>query len=138
MKSEMNLNILINDRQIEVINGAVALQDNHVVFGGCDAWLRIINCQSGISTDSLLLDGSINWKYMLKGNTGESSPVVCKEKILVCTKTGIITIHDAKTGQPEWEYDTGEQITASPAVVDGHFMILNAKGTLFCFGNKKK
>jgi len=192
------------------LNGAVALQNQHVIFGGCDSWLRIINCQTGISTDSLLLDayipaspaimgnycyigdysgniyelllekgkiahqkkimessnesgsftsvpaitstavyflsddrhlysidrkeGKVNWKYMLKGNPGESSPVVCKDKVIVCTKTGIITILDTNSGKSEWEYDTGEQITGSPAVIKDHFMILTAKGTLFCFG----
>ena len=81
-------------------------------------------------------NGTVNWKYMLKGNTADSSPVVCRDKIIVCTRTGIVTIVDAKNGQPEWEYDTGEQIIASPAVIKGHFMILTAKGTLFCFGKK--
>jgi outer membrane protein assembly factor BamB len=79
-------------------------------------------------------DGSIEWKYLLKGNTGESSPVVCKDKIIVCTRTGIVSIHNAKTGDLLWEYDTGEQIMASPAVVNGYFYILTFKGTLFCFG----
>ena len=79
-------------------------------------------------------DGSIAWKYLLKGNTGESSPVVSKDKVLVCTKTGIVSIHDAKTGNLLWEYDTGEQIIASPAVINGYFYILTFKGTLFCFG----
>ena len=81
-------------------------------------------------------DGSIAWKYLLKGNVGESSPVVCKDKLLVCTKTGIISIHNAKTGKLLWEYDTGEQIIASPAVINGHFFVLTFKGTLFCFGKK--
>jgi outer membrane protein assembly factor BamB len=192
------------------LNGAVALQKQHVIFGGCDSWLRIINCRTGVSTDSLLLDayipaspaitgdycyigdyngniyelqldrgiiisqkkimessdenssfvsvpaitsttlyflsddrhlysvdrkeGSVNWKYMLKGKPGESSPVVCKDKVIVCTKSGIVTIIDTKSGKPVWEYDTGEQITGSPAVIKDHFMILTAKGTLFCFG----
>jgi outer membrane protein assembly factor BamB len=195
------------------LNGAVALQNNHVVFGGCDAWLRIINCQTGISTDSLLVDayipaspaimenycyvgdysgniyelhlengkiinhkriitpssdnesfvsvpaitsstvyilsdnrhlysidrkeGEVNWKYMLKGNVGESSPVVCNDKIIVCTKTGIITILDAKNGNLEWEYDAGEQIQSSPAIIKNHFMILTVKGTLLCFGKRQ-
>ena len=194
------------------LNGAVALQNRHVIFGGCDAWLRIINCETGVSTDSLLLNdyipaspaihgdycyvgdysgniyelllekgkivhhkkimestdesglfvsvpaitattvffltnnrylyaverktGSVSWKYMLKGNAGESSPVVCKDKLIVCTKTGIITILDVESGKPEWEYDTGEQITGSPAVVENHFMVLTDRGTLFCFGSK--
>jgi len=82
-------------------------------------------------------DGSITWKYLLKGNTGESSPVICKEKLLVNTRTGIVSIHDAKTGDLLWEYDTGEQIIASPAVINGYFYILTFKGTLFCFGNLK-
>jgi outer membrane protein assembly factor BamB len=80
-------------------------------------------------------DGTINWKYLLKGNVGESSPVVCRDKVIVCTKTGVISILNAEQGALEWEYDTGEQIVASPAVIQGRFMILTAKGTLMCFGN---
>ncbi len=194
------------------INGAVALRKKSVLFGGCDSWLRIINCKTGEQTDSLLLDayvpaspavmgdycyvgdysgniyeillergkiirhkkimksenesgsfvsvpaitpetvyllsddrnlyaidrkdGSVNWKYMLKGNVGESSPVVCLDKVIVCTKTGIVSILNAGNGKPEWEYDTGEQIVGSPAVIKGYFLILTAKGTLLCFGNK--
>ena len=184
-----------------------------MIFGGCDAWLRIIDCQTGIATDSLLLDnyvpaspaimgdfcylgdysgniyecqlekgkivrhqkiveagnddgfvsvpaitsgnlyflthdqhlhsisrkdGSVNWKYLLKGQAGESSPVVCRDKIVVCTKTGIVSILDAASGNLEWEYDTGEQIVASPAVIKDRFLILTTKGTLFCFGENKK
>jgi outer membrane protein assembly factor BamB len=192
------------------INGAVAQSNNYLVYGGCDGWIRVIDCISGIQTDSLDVeiyipaspaisndwcyiadhsgnvyeikldkgnivsskkmvesqdknsnfvsvpavsdkmvyivsddrhiyainrkDGSIAWKYLLKGNTGESSPVICKNKVLVCTKTGIVSIHDAKTGALLWEYDTGEQIIASPAVIDGYFYVLTFKGTLFCFG----
>jgi outer membrane protein assembly factor BamB len=71
---------------------------------------------------------------MLKGNVGESSPVVCRHQLLVCTKTGIVSILDADTGELQWEYDTGEQIVGSPAVISGRFLILTAKGTLFCFG----
>lgn len=82
------------------------------------------------------INGKLNWKYMLKGNTGESSPVVCDNKIIVCTKTGIVSILDAENGQLLWEYDTGEQIVGSPAIIKDHFMILTAKGTLFCFGKK--
>ncbi|MCG8579754.1 MAG: PQQ-binding-like beta-propeller repeat protein [Bacteroidales bacterium] len=196
------------------INGAAAVKDKHVLFGGCDAWLRIMNCQTGIPTDSLQLDaylpsspaimgkyayvgdytgnvyeiilsdgkiegskkirepetdnetfvsipavscksvyvyagdrhllsidretGKTNFKYMLKGNAGDSAPVVCRNKLIVCTKDGIVSILDNKTGELLWEYDTGEQIVASPAVISDHFMILTTKGTLFCFGAQSK
>ncbi|MDR0232442.1 MAG: PQQ-binding-like beta-propeller repeat protein [Dysgonamonadaceae bacterium] len=190
------------------INGAVARNNNFLVYGGCDGWFRVVDCISGIQTDSLEVetyipaspaiqdnwcyiadhsgniyeielykgkiasskkimesqegslvsvpavsdkmvyivsddrniyainrkDGSIAWKYLLKGDTGESSPIVCDDKLLACTKSGIVSIHDAKTGNLLWEYDTGEQIIASPAVINGYFYILTFKGTLFCFG----
>ncbi len=191
------------------LNGAAALWKGHVVFGGCDGWVRIIECETGTPTDSLELEtyvpaspaimgnncyvgdhsgniyqlmlkegkiishhkiasensetgsfvsvpaisndafyffsgernlhavscnnGKLNWKYMLKGNTGESSPLVCRDKIIVCTKTGIVSILSAANGELLWEYDTGEQIVGSPAVIKDHFMILTAKGTLLCF-----
>jgi outer membrane protein assembly factor BamB len=192
------------------INGAVAQWNDYVIFGGCDGWLRMVDCRSGIQTDSLLADayipaspavsgdycyvadysgniyevylkngkfeqnrkivesksesssfvsvpavaektlyivsddrylyainranGAVNWKYLLKGNTGESSPVVCRDKVIICTKSGIISILDAKEGKLCWEFDAGEQIVASPAVTKDRFYILTAKGTLFCFG----
>lgn len=81
--------------------------------------------------------GTENWRYMLNGNVGESSPVVCRDKIIVCTKTGIVSIIDAKNGELKWEYDTGEQIIGSPAVIKDHFMVLTGKGTLLCFGKAK-
>ncbi|MDR2585016.1 MAG: PQQ-binding-like beta-propeller repeat protein [Prevotellaceae bacterium] len=196
------------------INGAVAQNDNYVVFGGCDGWVRVVDCTLGQQTDSLDVgtyipaspaisnnlcyiadhsgnlyeielesgkitkyqkiiesqedggsfvsvpavsdkmvyvvsddrhlyaidrkEGSTVWKYLLKGDTGESSPVVCRDKVLICTRTGIVSIHNAKTGHLLWEYDTGEQIFASPAVINGNFYILTFKGTLFCFGKVEK
>jgi outer membrane protein assembly factor BamB len=78
--------------------------------------------------------GAIRWRYLQKGNSGESSPVVCRDKVISCSRTGIVSILDAANGTLLWEYDTGEQITTSPAVIQNHFYILTAKGTLFCFG----
>ncbi|GHT59298.1 serine/threonine protein kinase [Bacteroidia bacterium] len=191
------------------INGAVALWKDCFISGGCDAWLRIINGATGISSDSMQLDtyipaspaingdycyiadhsgnvyeliiqegkisqskkiveatddsgtfvsvpalssktlyilsddrnlyainrkdGSVRWKYLQKGNSGESSPVVCNDKVISCSKNGFVSLLDASNGELLWEYDTGEQITASPAVIKGYFYILTAKGTLFCF-----
>lgn len=82
-------------------------------------------------------NGKIIWKQMLKGNVGESSPLICDDKIIVCTKTGIISILDADNGKLIWEYDTGEQIIGSPAVIKDHFFVLTSKGTLLCFGKEK-
>jgi outer membrane protein assembly factor BamB len=78
--------------------------------------------------------GNIRWKYLQKGASGESSPVVCCDKVISCSKSGIISLLDADKGTLLWEYDAGEQITACPAVIDGRFYILTVKGSLLCFG----
>ncbi|MDR2969169.1 MAG: PQQ-binding-like beta-propeller repeat protein [Tannerellaceae bacterium] len=194
------------------LNGAAAVRKEYAAYGGCDAYVRIIDCRTGLPTDSLLLDayvpaspaiagdycyvgdysgniyallleegkivrhekivsaaadngsfvsvpavsreaiyffsgnrhlsavsrkdGKLLWKYLLKGNVKESAPVVCRDKVIVCTGSGIVSILNADSGELLWEYDTGEQIIASPAIIKDHFMILTAKGRLFCFGEK--
>ncbi len=81
-------------------------------------------------------DGSVRWRKMLKGEVGESSPLVCGDRVLVCTKTGMVSIHDANTGDCLWEYETGEQIISSPAITLDGFYVLTARGTLLYFGEK--
>ena len=194
------------------INGAVAVTNGQVAFGGCDQWLRIIDTQAGQLTDSLQLgsyvpaspvfageegyvgdyegnithftlkegrildaetvsegegdsftglpaagakavcffrgerslaclsrkDNAEKWVTLLKGPVGDSSPLETGNGILVCTKSGIVSILDAGTGEVKWEYDTGEDILACPAVLPGRFYILTARGTLFCFTEKGK
>lgn len=193
------------------LNGAAAVLDGYICFGGCDQWLRVVDTRAGIQTDSLMLDsylpaspvfrgpegyigdyggsiyhitlfggkissmekihrakgedggsfvglpavgkdnvyffsggrhitcvsrknGSVKWETLLKGPTGESSPLECLDEILVCTKNGIVSILDKDSGEVKWEYDTGEDILACPAISDGSFYILTAKGTLLRFG----
>lgn len=194
------------------INGAVAVTDGYVAFGGCDQWLRIIDTEAGRQTDSLQLDSYVpaspifagndgyvgdysgnithftlkdghildagtvtageggsftglpaagekavyffrgdrsvaclsrkdnaeKWVTMLKGTVGESSPLETRSGVLVCTKSGIVSILDRESGEVTWEYDTGEDILACPAVLPERFYVLTAKGTLFCFSEKGK
>lgn len=196
------------------INGTAAVWKRYMVFGGCDAWLRIVDTTTGNLTDSLQLDaylpaspailgdvayeadysgniyeihieagrfvshkklvksdtdnenesgglvsmptathdaviafsgernvccyerstGKLRWKKMLRGFTGESSPLVAKDKVLVCTKDGHVSIFDINDGSELWHYEAGEQIISSPAIVGGRFYVLTARGTLICFG----
>ena len=197
------------------INGTAAVWHNFMVFGGCDSWLRMVDCPTGVCTDSLQLDtylpaspailgdiayeadyngniyeirlkngqfashkklvevskegeddasglvamptaardaviaftgeryiscfertdGRLRWRKMLRGITGESSPIVCDDKVIVCTKDGHISLLDLDNGKELWHYDCGEQIIASPAVIPGCFYILTSRGTLMCFTN---
>ena len=61
------------------INGAVATHKRHAIFGGCDAWLRIVDCQKGEVTDSLQLDGYI-----------PASPAIAEENIYIGDYSGNI------------------------------------------------
>lgn len=196
------------------INGAAAVWGEYALFGGCDSWLRMVNCTTGIAADSVKLDayipsspaivddmayvadyngnvyeiglsggrfsscrklrtaaddegamlsmpavgrkylyvladeryiqcldrkdGTLIWQQTLKSESGESSPLICRDRVIACTKSGIITIYDAATGERLWEYETGEQIISTPAPLSDRFMIMTVRGTLLCFGNKKE
>jgi outer membrane protein assembly factor BamB len=63
---------------------------------------------------------------------------VADDAVVVCTRTGVVSVLDAESGELRWEYDAGEQIVASPAVVKDHFYILTSRGTLLCFGEDEK
>ena len=136
-----------NIYELHLGNGKIIHHQTVMEAAGDGAYVSVPALSSGnlyvLANDQHLYsinrkDGSVQWKYLLKGGAGESSPVVCRDKIVVCTKTGIVSILDARTGNLEWEYDTGEQTVASPAVIKNRFYILTARGTLFCFGEKKK
>lgn len=77
--------------------------------------------------------GKIRWKKMLRGVTGECSPLVAQDKVLVCTKDGHVSILSSADGTELWHYETGEQIIASPAIIADRFFILTSRGTLLCF-----
>lgn len=101
-----------------------AVSEKMVCFLSGDGYLRAFNRTSGKEM----------WNTLLVGKTGESSPLICRNKIIVCSKSGQISIFDAATGKQAWQYDTGEQIVGSPAVVNEKIYVLTAKGTLLCFG----
>lgn len=193
------------------INGASALWKDYMIFGGCDAWVRIVDTRNGEVCDSLQLkayvpaspaildnfayisdyhgnlyeieiadgkfkshrelisvnkedsesgvvsmptvtkdavyiltgdrkiscidrkSGEIKWSKLLRGETGESAPLACKDKILVCTKDGHASILQCNDGKEIWYYEIGEQIIASPAIVKNGFYIQTSRGKLFCF-----
>ena len=77
--------------------------------------------------------GKVRWKKMLRGMTGECSPLVARDKVLVCTKDGHVSILGSEDGNELWHYETGETIIASPAIIGDRFFILTSRGTLMCF-----
>ena len=41
------------------INGTAAVWKNYIMFGGCDAWVRVVDVATGLMTDSLELDSYV-------------------------------------------------------------------------------
>ncbi|MDR2389831.1 MAG: PQQ-binding-like beta-propeller repeat protein [Tannerellaceae bacterium] len=130
---------------LKVRNGKI-LRSGKVVTAGDDSGSFVSVPALSPTTLYLLADdrylyaidrgsGALRWRYLQKGPSGESSPVVCADKVLSCSRGGIVSLLEARSGQLLWEYDTGEPITACPAVIRGYFYILTTKGTLFCFGD---
>ncbi len=207
------------------INGTAAVWKRYMMFGGCDAWVRVVDLVTGETTDSLELDtyvpaspaildgvacacdyngsvyemtldngrivkhrrlasatgdcqtevsptdggsgaesgvvsmptmtreavyilsgerhitcidrasGKVRWRKMLRGVTGECSPIVAQDRVLVCTKDGHVSILDCDNGKELWHYETGEPIVASPAVIGDRFYILTSRGTLLGFSD---
>ena len=189
---------------------------DYMIYGGCDAWLRIVNTQTGVQVDSLELrayvpsspavmgdhvyvsdysgnlyevalkqdgrfgklrmmrevsqdlenseggvvsmpsvtpdavfvlsgdrrircidrkSGRERWNKLLRGETGECAPIICRDKVLVCTKDGHVSILQAQNGKELWHFESGEQIIATPAVIDDGFYILTSRGKLYFFGS---
>ena len=79
--------------------------------------------------------GKVRWKKMLRGVTGECSPLVAKDKILVCTKDGHVSLLGSEDGDELWHFEAGEPIIASPAIIADRFFILTSRGTLMCFAS---
>ncbi len=95
--------------------------DVYILSG--DRYISCINRESG----------QVRWRKMLRGMTGDCSPLVAQEKVLICTKDGHVSILDSKDGTELWHYEAGEQIIASPAIIGDRFYILTSRGTLLCF-----
>lgn len=70
------------------INGAVAVSGGYALFGGCDAWMRVIDCTSGVMVDSLQMEGYI-----------PSSPAIDDERAYVGDYTGNIFEFSLKDGR---------------------------------------
>lgn len=77
--------------------------------------------------------GKEKWSKLMRGDTGESAPLVCRDKLLACTKDGHVSIYNVENGKELWHYEVGEQIIASPAVLSDCFYIQTSRGKLLMF-----
>ena len=72
------------------------------------------------------------WVFQARGRV-DSSPVVCRDRIVVGSDDGRLYLIDRTTGAQVWAYDVGEAVVSSPAVVP-HWVVIGADdGRVYAF-----
>ncbi|NQT03146.1 MAG: PQQ-binding-like beta-propeller repeat protein [Planctomycetes bacterium] len=103
-------------------------------WGKEQCWLKCIDAAAD-STNSREL-----WSYELSKGHCCSTPSVHDGMVFVADCEGYIHCVDAKTGNPYWIHDTGNEIWASTLVADGKVYIGTRRGNFWVFAadrNKK-
>ncbi|QDV24964.1 Outer membrane protein assembly factor BamB precursor [Aureliella helgolandensis] len=86
-----------------------------------------------LSADS----GKVKWTAVLRKRS-DASPVIAGQSVVVAAADGRILRYDLRTGKELWMFEVKGSFIGSPAVADGRLVVANDRGTLFCFGEKKK
>jgi outer membrane protein assembly factor BamB len=106
-------------------------------WGKNQSWLKCIDV---VASDGIKSSREL-WSYELNSHCC-STPSVHNGLIFVAdmaNRGGYIHCVDAKTGEPYWTHDTGNQIWASTLVADGKVYIGTRRGNLWVFAaNKNK
>ena len=103
-------------------------------WGKNQSWLKCIDTASDAANSREL------WSYELNKGHCCSTPSVHNGLVFVADCEGYIHCVDAKTGQPYWTHDTGNEIWASTLVADGKVYIGTRRGNFWVFAadrNKK-
>lgn len=75
------------------LNGAAAVLDGFLSFGGCDQWLRVIDTKAGVQSDSLLLDAYLPTSPVFSGKDAYVGDYIGNIYHVVLEK-GKITSHE--------------------------------------------
>mgnify|MGYP005837588801 CR=1 FL=1 len=71
----------------------------------------------------------LKWRYERIGRS-ISTPAVYDGLVYAVDYNGVVHCVDAKSGEPQWTFDTGSHLWASPLVADGKLYIGNEDGDL--------
>jgi outer membrane protein assembly factor BamB len=63
--------------------------------------------------------------------------VVADGKVIVGSDDGRLYMVSLADGKELWQYEIGQPVQSSPAVVDGHIVVGAADGSVYCFGDQK-
>lgn len=98
--------------------------------------LYMIN-DTGILTCLNALTGETVWQSRLRGRFS-TSPLVVGDQIVIVSEEGVVTIFRAADKyEALGDHDLGETILATPALLDGQFIVRTADNVV-CLGKKSK
>ncbi|MGH8910926.1 MAG: PQQ-binding-like beta-propeller repeat protein, partial [Acidimicrobiia bacterium] len=66
--------------------------------------------------------------------TISSSPVVAGDTVIIGSGDGLVRAVDATSGETLWEWQTGQSVRGSPAVIEGAVFIASADGKVYAVG----
>ena len=92
----------------------------------------------GMSSCYDATDGKVLWERSRLGNFGDyfASPIAADGKVYIAAKNGfIVEIEDGPELKVITKHDIGEEIIATPAIVDGR-MLIRTRESLFCVSSK--
>ncbi|MGQ8337976.1 outer membrane protein assembly factor BamB family protein [Sunxiuqinia sp. A32] len=110
------------------INGAPALWENNVVFGGCDGYLHVVDLETGEAIRKINIETYV-----------ASSPAIVDDFAYVGDYEGQFFCVNLEEGKIEWTYDNEEKnlpFISSAAVSKDKIVIGNEDRNLYCFDRK--
>lgn len=148
------------------VNGAPAISDGKVIFGGCDGTLYVLRLLDGkriggvdiqsyiagsAAVDGALayvghygnefvcanvVSGSVVWTYRDKAFPFFSSPAVTADRIIVGSRDRRLHCLDRRTGKALWTARTRGKVDSSPVICDGKIVVGSEDGRLYLFDLK--
>lgn len=147
---------------MDFINGSPAVVDGqHVVFGGCDAQLHVVNLADGslvrmIETEAQVINsiatmggmafcgnyanqvvgfdisqGAVNWVYQDRNLPFYSSPGVSDDLLFIGSRDKHLHAIDRHSGMAAWKFRTGARVEASPIVFDDAVVFGSEDGRIY-------
>lgn len=117
----------------DAVHTAVAVRDNHAVFGSRDGACYALNAMTG----------ALLWRVEV-GAPILSSPAIVDNQVLFGANDGFFRCLRLDDGQEAWSFDTtgdmlfimeDPSILSSPSVVDGNIVFGTSTGNVYCLAN---
>jgi outer membrane protein assembly factor BamB len=110
----------------KVVGSTAAVTPDRVVFGAQGA--QQVFCLN-------VADGTEAWTFDAEGDV-DASPIICKDRVLIASRSGRLYILSLANGAVIWKYDVGQSLSGTPMVARGVIVVGGDDGWVYCFAGK--